>query len=180
MDLREEIRMKAEELIAKANFELRRMGKPSIPTTAFKFISRRSKTSARARANVIRTAGMIFIENPSLTFNLITAELNHDIFLTQTVPHEVAHLMSFLLGDNGHGWIWGKCCKILGYENPRRLNDLRLAGYIEYGCTCGKTYYETEKTDALVRQNKIFLTCPSCKKELTRKSQEPIDKAVAI
>lgn len=50
------------------------------------------------------TAGMAYWKEMKLNFNLKMAELNLDNFLKQVIPHEVAHLVDFIIYKNfGHG-----------------------------------------------------------------------------
>ena len=51
-----------------------------------------------------RTAGLAYYGTPRIRINLSLAERNTEHFLRETVPHEVAHLVSFeLYGSRGRG-----------------------------------------------------------------------------
>jgi predicted SprT family Zn-dependent metalloprotease len=64
--------------------------------------------------------------------------------MEETVLHEVAHYMDFLIrGKSNHDWHWKKCCRIVG-ANPERTCDI---------------------PDEYKPKGKYTLTCPSCNRE---------------
>jgi len=177
MDLREEIIQVSCEKIEEANRILRMNDHSSIPQAEFEFSTRVSKVSGCAKARIFDTYPKRTISSPVLRFNLKAAESNREVFLKQTVAHEVAHLMSYVLGSKGHDDVWKDCCRKLGIE-PKRCSSYVLEGYIRYTCRCGKTFQITPKMDKKIGLGKEKYTCAKCHGEIYR--EDPIDKAVMI
>ena len=173
MNLQDQIKIRAHEKLMLANDILKSLGKPEIPYPEFEFGCRVSRKTGQAKARIRRTDKGIVLTQTSLFFNTFIAETNQETVLNVTVPHEVAHLMSFVLGETGHGHLWKSCCKQIGLANPKRGSAVKLRGYVEYTCRCGQTHYITPKTSVKIENKTCALVCKLCEGDIFKK---PIDK----
>ena len=80
-----------------------------------------------------------------IRYNLQMAALQPEQFLRETVPHEAAHLLTWLLHGRRarpHGPQWQAVMHFLGVDSPRRCHDFRLEGPLRrqrrwpYRCDC--------------------------------------------
>lgn len=109
-----------------------------------------------------------------LRFNIELAKNNEEEFVTQTVPHEVAHLISRNMygfpNGHGHGMRWKMTMMALGVE-PTRCHSYDISvttnrKRVEYTCNCGQTFHLTAH-----RIRKIHLYhCKKCKSKLFPKT----------
>ena len=75
-----------------------------------------------------RIAGQASLLSWKLTFNPDYFTHYHDRMLSQTVPHEVAHLVAYkIFGDRGHGRFWKMVMRHFGCD-PDRCHDMSLEG----------------------------------------------------
>lgn len=87
--------------------------RPPMPHVDIKFID--AKTRQMGRASMDGSG------NLSITFNMGYVRQDPELFLRDTVPHEVAHIICFHNGlDRGHGKMWKRVAAALGC-NPRAL-----------------------------------------------------------
>jgi len=94
-------------------------------------------------------AGMVN-QRPTLKFNLAFADSNLPAFLSDTVIHEMAHIVEMRLhGESSHGYRWATIMYILGgiptrcvqYEHSVQTN--RRSRNNVYQCECGKVFHLT-------------------------------------
>lgn len=57
-----------------------------------------------------------------LRYSMEVARNDINALLSEVVPHEVAHLIAFQLGDMGHGRVWKRVCALLGGTGERCHN----------------------------------------------------------
>jgi len=110
----------------------------------------RGKSMGQMRAVITpkRVPGAI-----TLRFNLQGAQADPDHMLNDTVPHEIAHAVAYLLGeDNGHGAGWKMVCKALGGSGDRCHKVAVKSAQREwlYVASCG-----TEVKLTTVRHNRL-------------------------
>lgn len=113
-------------------------------------------------------AGIAYLHRNELRFNAQLYRENHDHFLLQTVPHEVAHLLAqALYGDRirPHGREWqGLMTGLFGrpadrchtYAVPQRRSTRYL-----YRCACPDGMPFTPQRHALVRRGRRY-SCRRC------------------
>jgi SprT protein len=66
-----------------------------------------------------------------IRYNLSMAQLQPDAFLRETVPHEVAHVVTWLLyGKRArpHGREWQAVMRFFGFARPNRCHSFQTAG----------------------------------------------------
>jgi SprT protein len=101
----------ANELVARAREVLeeaaRRYGRPDLLRTEVRL-------NLRGKA-----AGKAWLDGSAVAFNLKALEKAPEHVMTQTVPHEVAHLVAAKLGDTGHGEVWKRVARELGCRGDR-------------------------------------------------------------
>lgn len=95
-----------------------------------------------------RSAGQMRIDAKGtleIRYNLGMAAAQPEEFLCEVPPHEVAHLVTWLLHGRKarpHGAEWQSVMHHLGIENPRRCHDFQLNGTVRqqrrwaYRCDC--------------------------------------------
>ena len=108
-----------------------------------------------------------------LNFNLVIAMKNTEDFLNDTVPHEVAHLVTHLIYGyvSAHGPEWkyvmirlGKQpnrCHNMEFESARKINKP-----FDYTCKCGLSFHLTEREHNEMQHNKFTYHCKKCKGNL--------------
>ena len=171
--MKTEIIKQAEETIERANSILISMNKQPIPSPEFRFSFRRARQTGLAGCKIMTENGKRVIKDTFLKFNIRTAEANREDFLNQTVGHEVAHLMGYVLGSDGHDYIWRDCCRKLGVT-PLVYAPYVLEGYHQYTCKCGSNFNMTEKMHRRMQAGEIRV-CTKCNSDIF---QRPIDKPV--
>lgn len=88
-----------------------------------------------------------------IRYNLAIATLQPDQFLRETVPHEVAHVVTWLLHGQRvrpHGSEWQAIMRHLGVDHPRRCHDfqmppLRRQRKWPYHCACATHQLSTTR-----------------------------------
>lgn len=112
-ELRERVIRKILECIQKCNKGLKE--KFDIPILTF-----RTKS---------RNAGVSDYSNYWIDINPILLNENPDFVINDTVPHEMAHLISYLVYGNkakGHGYYWKYVAQLLGVDTERQ-HDLDVS-----------------------------------------------------
>lgn len=115
------------------------------------------------------------IVNARLRFNLPVAIENQDHFLSQTVPHEVAHLVVFLKmwrkREVPHGREWQKIMEMCFGLQADRCHSYNIKGHVKrwprpfiYRCGCRDFSLTTLMHNRI--QGGSRRACPMCNKEL--------------
>lgn len=113
-------------------------------------------------------AGVAYLNRNLLRFNAQMYRENHDDFLLQTVPHEVAHLIAHALYGGqirAHGREWQALMTDLYGLPARRCHDYAVAPrrstrYL-YRCGCPEGIPFTPQRHALVRRGRRY-QCRRC------------------
>lgn len=121
-----------------------------------------------------RSAGVAELQKNRLRFNAVLLAENTSAFLSEVVPHEVAHLLVWKLHGRGvrpHGYEWQQVMlQVFGLEPERthRFDTSRSArqGYV-YTCGCR----DREHALTIRRHNRILkgqrYICLQCKTHLS-------------
>ncbi len=88
-----------------------------------------------------------------IRYNLAIASLQPEHFMRETVPHEVAHVVTWLLHGQRvrpHGREWQAVMRQLGVNKPRRCHDfemppLRRQRRWPYSCACNTHQLSTTR-----------------------------------
>lgn len=118
-----------------------------------------------------KTAGQAFIQKNALRFNAILLVENEDAFLSDTVPHEVAHLIArqlFGLRISAHGAEWKDVMRRFGCE-PRRCHSFDVTNsavgtVYPYQCRCPTVHMLSARRHKQAAAGR--LTCRTCKTKL--------------
>lgn len=113
----------------------------------------------------------------TLRFNLELCKANENDFISQTVPHEVAHYISrkrYGYEGRGHGREWKTVMMALGLT-PKRCHDYDVSivsnrKRIPFTCGCGKTFMLT--SIRAKRYSQYF--CKACKSKLIPKQSNEL------
>ncbi len=134
------------------------------------FFDVRGRAAGRAKRN----GGLC-----SVHFNPILLHENEEYFLSHTVPHEVAHLLDYIVFNGwGHNSSWKACCAALGMEEITRCHSLdtsnsivRVVSRHEVSCGCAGT----RKVSAVIHNRMLrgsHYRCNACGKRLELKKVE--------
>ncbi|MCB1723603.1 MAG: SprT-like domain-containing protein [Gammaproteobacteria bacterium] len=113
---------------------------------------------------------------PLLRFNLTIAERHPQEFLTTTVAHEVAHVVTAACHGRvrPHGGEWRTVMRHLGIDNPRRCHtyalgarDVRRQRRWLYQCACGTHRISTTRHNRMRDDGTRYL-CQRCGTTLQR------------
>ncbi|MBL1378204.1 SprT family zinc-dependent metalloprotease [Zobellella iuensis] len=113
-----------------------------------------------------RIAGSAWLERGELRFNPVLLADNAADFLTEIVPHEVAHLVVFhRFGKvRPHGAEWQAVMReVFGLE-PRtrhRLNTAKVAPTFSYDCGCRLHQLSLRRHNSILRGKQRYL-CMHC------------------
>ncbi|PSJ45820.1 SprT family zinc-dependent metalloprotease [Zobellella endophytica] len=118
-----------------------------------------------------RIAGSAWLERGELRFNPVLLADNVADFLTEIVPHEVAHLVVFHCHGKvrPHGSEWrGVMREIFGLEphTRHRLDTTRVAPTFSYGCGCRLHRLSLRRHNRIQRGKQQYL-CIHCGKLLS-------------
>ena len=127
-------------------------------------------------------AGVAYLQRNELRFNAQLYRENHQHFLQQTVPHEVAHLLAqALYGDRirPHGREWqGLMTGLFGLPAERchsyAVRRRRSTAYL-YRCGCPEGIPFTPQRHALVRRGRRY-SCRRCGDLLHFTGQQRVDQ----
>ncbi len=110
-----------------------------------------------------------------IRYNLAMALQQPEAFLRETVPHEVAHVVTKLLHPKAkpHGPEWRSLMQYLGVTEPERCHRFTLTKGIErrqrqwfYRCTCREHLLSTTRHNR-VQRNRAQYRCRFCGEVLT-------------
>lgn len=109
---------------------------------------------------------------PVLRFNLTLARANGDDFVTTTVAHEVAHLVTLACHGRTppHGTAWRSVMRHLGIDAPQRCHgypvaDMRRQRRWPYRCACREHELTTTRHNRVQRRDAEYI-CRHCGERL--------------
>ncbi|MDO3376859.1 SprT family zinc-dependent metalloprotease [Geoalkalibacter halelectricus] len=141
--------------------------------------SLRGKMAGQAGWRVRRVGAKVAATDFRLRFNLEAYHLHPEEMLTDTVPHEVAHLIvaaRFGPGCRPHGPEWQAVMRDCFGLNPKRTHSLPLtaARRVErdfiYACKC-REHRLTSIRHQRIRRGKTLYRCNSCGELLSYQDQ---------
>lgn len=117
-----------------------------------------------------------------IRYNLAIAASQPEAFLRETVPHEVAHLVTWLLHGRTarpHGTEWKAIMRHLGVQQPQRCHDFdapaaRQQRRWPYRCGCTSHQLSTTRHRRIL--NGVRYRCGNCGQELLAGETEQPDK----
>lgn len=110
-----------------------------------------------------------------IRYNLDMALQQPQRFLNETVPHEVAHLVTWLLHGSRvrpHGKEWQAVMRGLGVASPKAYHDFEPAGNPRrqrrwhYRCSCREHQLSTTRHNRIIKG--MAYTCTRCGELLAR------------
>lgn len=134
------------------------------------FFDVRGRAAGRAKRNGDRI---------SVHFNPVLLHENEEHFSNDTTPHEVAHLIDYIVFNGwGHNSSWKACCAALGMKEISRCHNLdttnstvRVVSRHEVFCGCAGT----RKVSAVIHNRMLrgsHYRCNACGKRLELKKVE--------
>jgi SprT protein len=121
-----------------------------------------------------QVAGMAQIHKHLLRYNSYMLEHNFYEFLSQVVPHEVAHIVAHLIDYNttAHGNIWKQVMRFYGCE-PVRCHNFstepitKRIKRVAVTCTgCGHIYHITPKKWLKITSPRSQASCSICRAKI--------------
>jgi SprT protein len=118
-------------------------------------------------------SGKALWPNNEIQINFTLWKQNTGTFKVRTIPHEIAHLVSFMVNgrsDDGHGPKWKYIMQRLGVKDisPCHRYDTTSVRPVviafEYVCGCGNKQYTDSKGHYTVAGGKGILPCRRCHK----------------
>lgn len=110
------------------------------------------------------TAGLAYFLQNRISLNAGLFNRNKDDFFNDTIPHEIAHLVAFMVyNDRSHGPVWKNTMQKLGYS-PSRLHSMDITEVKRtvtvqrwvYKCGCSDlTHYLTDSQHLELKNGKI-------------------------
>ncbi|WP_081933347.1 SprT family zinc-dependent metalloprotease [Shewanella mangrovi] len=124
-----------------------------------------------------KAAGTAHPLKQQLRFNAVLLEENADIFLTEVVPHEICHLLTYLLYGKvkPHGVEWKTLMQQV-FQLPGNVthqfdvSSVTPKG-ISYQCQCGRVELSVRRHNKVQRQQAQYL-CRRCGQTLTQAALE--------
>lgn len=116
------------------------------------------------------TAGIASIQKNCIRLNTELLYSHHDDMIHRTVPHEVAHIVQYVLYPNSrsHGGEWQYLMHILGLEADRTHSYKTTAARVRprpylYGCDCigDNDHYVTITLHRRLQKGRVY-TCRKC------------------
>ena len=128
--------------------------------------------------------GTAYVETRELKLNLQLLEENFDEYMSQIIPHEVAHLVQFdrhgLVYYRGkkswHGPVWKSImvnefgAKPDAYHNLK-VTKTRTYKKYAYECSCKEWLFTTIRHNRSQKHGGKWYTCPTCKGSITWKKK---------
>ena len=123
-----------------------------------------------------KKAGVAYLQEWKVNYNLEILIANEEDFLKQTVGHEIAHLVAFqLFGSRGHDKAWKYVMRQLGLE-PNRCHSYDLSVItvkkhkkVIYKCNCKEHEIGLVRHKNLQENKNRYFTCYLCKGKLIYK-----------
>lgn len=118
-------------------------------------------------------AGMAYLQENKLRFNLQLYQENQDHFLQQTVAHEVAHLLAFALYGakiKAHGQQWKSIMQSVFELPATRCHSYTITvpekTFYIYQCSCKKQHLLSTRRHNFVAKGYRYI-CKNCKTTLS-------------
>lgn len=118
------------------------------------------------------TGGYAYLLQNRISLNAGLFNRNKDYFFNDTIPHEMAHLIAFIVyKERGHGPAWKNTMKRLGYE-PTRCHSMDVSETKRkmtlqrwvYKCGCpGKIHYLTSSAHSSILGGMKNYRCQGCR-----------------
>lgn len=142
------------------------------------------KTWKRPKLDIVsltgKTAGTATWPDNLIKINWTLWSQNVEGFKIRTIPHEMAHLVSFMVNgrqDDGHGPRWKMVMNRLGVKDTspcHRFDTTSVREVIiafEYVCSCGAKQHIASKGHYMIKEGKAFLPCTRCRKQMKATGQ---------
>jgi SprT protein len=130
-----------------------------------------------------RTAGQAVhrqngIEKFHIRLNAQLFKENQNEFITRTIPHELAHLISFRVYGSaglGHKTLWKGVCRVLGMKDVTRCHRYKVTPAwtrrklerFNFGCGC-QVHFLTKIRARRIQLGTRSYRCKACKGKLYR------------
>lgn len=116
------------------------------------------------------TAGTANLRNNHIRINPVLFDQNKQDYFSDTIPHEVAHLVAFIVfGDTGHGKDWKFTMTRFGCDPSRchsyDVSSVKISKTITrflYNCGCSNPIRLTKGQHSVLSQGKRCV-CSRCK-----------------
>lgn len=115
-------------------------------------------------------AGVAYLQQNEVRFNPVLLQENGQAFISQVVPHELAHLLVYQQFGRvqPHGKEWKMMMEtVLGV--PARtyhcFDTQNVATQFPYQCDCQTHWLSTRRHNAIMRQTRQYI-CKQCQKPL--------------
>lgn len=144
------------------------------PTVTFGLRSGKAGT-ASCRYNRNEEDNTIYVYYTEVKINPYLLAQHEEIMLTNTIPHEIAHLVIFMLypGESrSHDAEWAAVARSLGLDNPTPFHLLDISNTPSeanrhlYSCSCQTHWLSTARHNLWNRNNKALI-CNGCNGHLT-------------
>jgi len=122
------------------------------------------------------TAGTANYYSKKVKFNKVLIEENFEHFINDTIPHEVAHIVTYYFyGDNqtAHGKAWKYVMSHVFGVKPERCHSLdttnsrvRNTKKFIYTCPCNKTFNLSSNRHKKIQEWGFNRLCSTCKGRL--------------
>ena len=124
-----------------------------------------------------RAAGMVVFPrtgNPTFRYNRLLLEQNRETFLSQTLPHEVAHLVAYVLHGRSirpHGKEWKTVMEFFGADAVRchnfslENNSIKKLSRFTYACNCRRHQLTSIRHNRILKGQSYL--CRRCGQELS-------------
>lgn len=122
-----------------------------------------------------RTAGQAIYNTNVIRLNPTLFRENENQFITKTIPHEVAHLISrqvFGKNGRGHGEGWKSVMRALGVIEITRCHSYdtkpsRIVRRFAFGCNCaGKVHRVSSVKVNRMRRGRVTYSCKICRTDI--------------
>jgi SprT protein len=122
------------------------------------------------RTDMGTTAGLAYRVSQRIEFNEILLLANLEKFINNTVPHEVVHILQFVLfrsAKQPHGPEWKRIMGRLGVDaatyHSYDVGPVKTKPTFRYVCGCEDRVFRISKIVHNKMINGQVRTCPSCK-----------------
>lgn len=124
-----------------------------------------------------KAAGMVVFPrtgNPYIRYNKLLLEQNGEAFLSQTLPHEVAHLVAYVLHGRSirpHGKEWKAVMEFFGADAVRCHNfsldnhSVKKLRRFTYACQCSRHQLTSIRHNRILKGQRYL--CRRCGEELS-------------
>lgn len=126
-----------------------------------------------------KIAGCARLQLNQLHFNPVLLEDNLDVFLQQVVPHEVCHLLTFIMYGKvrPHGKEWQASMIALFGLEPQTYHQMDVAKVkgksFNYQCSCGPVELSIRRHNKMVRGQQYYI-CKVCNDRLILRARTSV------